>query len=357
MKKSITFIVALLAFFGSFLMENTAQAQTCDSTVSYTNATLKYVGVQYDSSGKGDMYVFYTAIVGSSGKDVSHAGIQVPVCISGSNWSAGTWTGTITSPTLTDKKSSFSLGTDKSHPNSPYVIKTNFQINKSSTLNFYIKLDTMLKISCVATYIKPGSTFENDSIPGANSNCGPLPVKWYKVAVEAGDGINLIKWSTTTEIHNEKFEIERSDGNSIFQKIGEVAGAGNSSQILYYEFIDNHPLSGKNYYRVKQIDYDGKFDYSPIFSAQSKKESGLSIYPNPTKSGQVVTINSFGFMEANDNKIIIHDLVGKVILESVFTGYGNILYLNLSKGTYLITAISKDNNGRDKIFRQRLIVQ
>ncbi|MRX48323.1 fibronectin type III domain-containing protein [Pedobacter puniceum] len=79
-------------------------------------------------------------------------------------------------------------------------------------------------------------------------------------ARRVSNGVSL-NWSTTLESNNARFEIERANDNGVFVKIGEKEGAGNSNRTLTYNFIDNNPLNGNNYYRLKQIDFNGKYEY------------------------------------------------------------------------------------------------
>ena len=73
---------------------------------------------------------------------------------------------------------------------------------------------------------------------------------------------NLLEWITSTEINNDYFTLERSSDAQNFSAIGIVNGAGNSNISLNYNFIDDSPLKGINYYRLKQTDFDGVFSYS-----------------------------------------------------------------------------------------------
>jgi len=74
----------------------------------------------------------------------------------------------------------------------------------------------------------------------------------------------LLSWSTSNEINNDYFAIERSTDGVSFDNIGETDGQGTSSHLSEYEFVDKAPKDGSNYYRLKQVDYDGQFTYSKI---------------------------------------------------------------------------------------------
>ena len=145
-----------------------------------------------------------------------------------------------------------------------------------------------------------------------------LPIRLSKFeAVRNRNQVNL-NWITENEINNDFFTIERSIDGKEFFEIGRKKGAGNSSTTLFYSSIDERPLKGTSYYRLKQTDFDGKYAYSQIESVIFNEKTfinGLKIYPNPSESYQVnielsseskqkvtcVLINSVGQEKASDS--------------------------------------------------------
>lgn len=87
------------------------------------------------------------------------------------------------------------------------------------------------------------------------------------------DQTTLLSWQTASEINNEKFAIERSTNNESFDLIGEIKGAGTSSQVQNYAFEDNQFHAGINYYRLKQIDFDGQIEYSKTITVVNKNNN------------------------------------------------------------------------------------
>lgn len=81
---------------------------------------------------------------------------------------------------------------------------------------------------------------------------------------------NLLVWQTIKEKDNEGFEIERSQDGIAWNSIGFVAGNGNTVETHDYEFLDDKPLKGINYYRLKQVSSDGKYEYSRIVILERK---------------------------------------------------------------------------------------
>lgn len=129
------------------------------------------------------------------------------------------------------------------------------------------------------------------------------------------NGVQLL-WETSNELNHAWFEIERSTDAKVFTTIGKVVGSGNSNVNKSYTFYDNTPISGTNYYRLKQIDYEGVFDYSPVVVvnynlASNNFSESITIYPNPAADEVNILINKN--ISANASRILIYDLQGKKV--------------------------------------------
>jgi hypothetical protein len=114
---------------------------------------------------------------------------------------------------------------------------------------------------------------------------GTLPIQLSPFTAQKtnSDEINL-QWTTESEINNDYFTIERSSDGIAFETITKQKGAGNSTQKLFYSFIDKLPFNGKNYYRLKQTDYDGKFTFSQVVFVQiNQTKDKIILYPNPSR--------------------------------------------------------------------------
>ena len=105
---------------------------------------------------------------------------------------------------------------------------------------------------------------------------------------------NLLQWQTASESQNKGFDIEASKDGVRFEKIGFVAGNGTTNTRQDYSFKDEGH-SGVTYYRLKQLDFDGGFEYSKIISIVRKDEKTVSVFPNP--SAGVFTITGMEDME------------------------------------------------------------
>lgn len=122
-----------------------------------------------------------------------------------------------------------------------------------------------------------------------------LPVELSRFDATAQDNDALLTWETASEVNNEKFIVQRSRDAANWTSIGEVAGHGNSSEVHNYAFTDADLLSGKYYYRLKQVDFDGASEYSDIRSVTIKGTNDRAIsevrmYPVPVHaSGTIYT--------------------------------------------------------------------
>ncbi len=119
-----------------------------------------------------------------------------------------------------------------------------------------------------------------------------LPVELTKFEGLYSLGKVKLNWQTATEINNDYFEVQRATVQQDFQTIGKVEGNGDSDALIDYEFEDLRPVNGINYYRLKQVDFDGKFEYSPIVVVYTSiMVPKFDIYPNPAESYVFISTN------------------------------------------------------------------
>lgn len=125
--------------------------------------------------------------------------------------------------------------------------------------------------------------FSSFRLAVTNLNNEFFPVEWLSfTGEEMGEQVRL-NWETGEEINNEKFEVLRSPDRQTFEVIGEVPAGGSSKHS--YRFVDRQPLSGVNFYRLKQVDFDGTFSYSSTIEVNVGLGAALELvgaYPNPT---------------------------------------------------------------------------
>lgn len=128
-----------------------------------------------------------------------------------------------------------------------------------------------------------GVAFDNVVIYGGVS---PLPVELVSFNGSAENNKVDLDWLTATELNNDYFEIQRSTDGIDFEVIGNVTGNGTTSVLNSYEFVDHSPAYGVNYYRLRQVDYDGAQELHYIIRVNNDFiRSGIEamVYPNPSR--------------------------------------------------------------------------
>lgn len=151
----------------------------------------------------------------------------------------------------------------------------------------------------------------------------PLPVELISFNASFTDPDVVLTWQTASEANSAFFIIEQSADARHFKEIGRHEAAGNSATILNYRFTDRKPASGTNYYRLKQVDFDGRFSYSSIKSVTTNwQNSVLKINPVPVLKGEPLRL-MFRHKQAEVAIIILLGASGKVWLkkEVKSTGY------------------------------------
>ena len=180
----------------------------------------------------------------------------------------------------------------------------------------------------------------NYQTSGALSGNSILPVVWLDFNAELinSDQIKL-DWSTASEINNSRFEIERTFDNKNWETIGNVKGNGNTNSISNYQFIDNalttiNQQSSTIYYRLKQVDFDGKFEYSKTVSVKLLENNKIEISPNPFTDEISLKIP----LIYKNNLIEIFDLTGRKVFEKIILDSEVKINLNsiTDKGLYFL---------------------
>jgi len=166
----------------------------------------------------------------------------------------------------------------------------------------------------------------------------PLPLILNNFNVKSDNCIADLNWSTSSETNVEKFEIEKSETNNAkWKTIGSVIAHGNSTTNSTYYFKDDNISINNNVvmYRLKMIDIDASFMYSPVVNAILKcDEQNLSVFPNPVTNGILnVSLNSAEKVEANLTSVTGQQLK-KITIKN---GINNIDVSELSNGVYFLS--------------------
>ena len=170
----------------------------------------------------------------------------------------------------------------------------------------------------------------------------PLPVTLVTLSATPQGQRVFINWTSLAEKDVSHYELEKSADGQNFTKFGEQKALGNDELSQGYQSIDNRPINGINYYRLKVWDEDGKFSYSKIVSANINPSAGFILYPNPN-NGSKVSINSDVALPEEDIQLTIIDLSGRVVYRRLISASQRtsthsieLEALNLSSGNYFI---------------------
>ena len=230
-------------------------------------------------------------------------------------------------------------GTSSDNPNAIFV---------DNTQNLYVTGNTW---SSPLTFGSNSPTFSFNSSPmvvAKLGNLGTLPIELLSFNASKTGNMVLVNWQTETETYNHYFLIERSTDGTHFCNIGKVEGAGNSTTVKEYMLIDSFPKAGINYYRLKQVDYNGKSTIpTPIKSVDFENNSiqSIKVYPNPAKKTVYIEMTRPDELQT----ISLLDVSGRLVIQ---TTDRQINIESLQNGVYFIQV-----NTSSEIFKQKLIKQ
>ncbi|MFM2392795.1 MAG: hypothetical protein RLZZ546_777 [Bacteroidota bacterium] len=169
----------------------------------------------------------------------------------------------------------------------------------------------------------------------------PLPVEWLSFGGTMVEKGNLLSWSTASEVNSDYFAVEYSKDGTSFSTAGQIRAAGQSNAVQKYEYMHDYKADGLVYYRVKQVDVDGKYSYSSIISLNRKgnNDNTVIIYPNPS-DGLIhfnKEVNLIEIFDAKGSKILSRNNVGKTMDASMLPdGKYNILIDHIISSSFII---------------------
>lgn len=163
-----------------------------------------------------------------------------------------------------------------------------------------------------------------------------LPVTWVSFTAQKQNENILLKWQTAQEANSSHFIIEHSTDGQAFTSVGSLPAAGNSNSLRNYSFVHNAPQDGNNFYRLQQVDADGRINYSSIATIAIGVDNNFTITENPVRNGKLAV----RFKKAGTASIC--NTIGQVIITKyVPAGRQTINVQNLTPGVYLIRTEQK----------------
>lgn len=205
-------------------------------------------------------------------------------------------------------------------------------------------------------------TLTNFALSGSSSNWvlannASLPVELNSFTAAVSSGFVTLNWSTQTEVNNSGFEVERSSDGKSWAKLSFIKGAGTSNVARNYSYQDKTPMTGKSYYRLKQIDNDGTVHFLQSEEVTFNAPVAFALEQNHPNPFNPTTVINFSLPEAGNITLKVYNILGKEVM-TIADGYyspgKHSVTLNaatLASGVYLYRL----NNGNNSLTK-RLVV-
>ncbi|MGY6562956.1 MAG: T9SS type A sorting domain-containing protein [Luteibaculaceae bacterium] len=244
----------------------------------------------------------------------------------------------------------FMTGTDWNNGSNQVDIATSFGNNAANSITTYTTQSVDI-LASVVNAITPAIDGFRVWIFGSNTTSPPqslfvddlrleiisvLPVELTHFSAQIRSNTEaLILWETQSETNSDFFEIHKSNNGIQWDIVGTIAAAGNSSQTLRYQFVDDSFTNENTFYRLKQVDFDGSSEIFPPFLLRADQDSffDLKVFPNPA-SERIQFVN----IPAPTNAIVLLSADGKVVqrLEGKFESQQELTITHLPKQLYTV---------------------
>ncbi len=191
----------------------------------------------------------------------------------------------------------------------------------------------------------------------------PVPVELTSFAANISEGKVILNWQTATEINNSGFSIQRSSDNTSFKEIAFVRGHGTTTDKSAYSYTDNSTMSGKYYYRLKQVDFNGSFSYTSSIEVNIGIPKNFSLdqnYPNPFNPSTTirfalptnarVSIKLYNTLGQEVVNILNNEQMNAGVHETVFNAS------NFSSGVYFYRLEAKGDDGSSFAKAKRMVL-
>ncbi len=174
---------------------------------------------------------------------------------------------------------------------------------------------------------------------GTYTSSAVIPVEMISFYAKPQSQTVKLDWLTATERNNAYFDVQRSTDGQTWTNIGTVKGNGTTASKQTYNFTDEAPLSRLNYYRLKQVDFDGKLDFSSVVAVNmASNGKGFSIYPNPVSD----KLNVLSYNLDTEGSVQVFDMKGSLIKTTKLIN-NQLIVNDLPIGSYQMRLV--DRNG------------
>ena len=218
------------------------------------------------------------------------------------------------------------------------AVDINIPASSRTEYEWVIKPGTDLLQARTYTFEIRGANVAAPTGPAATLiSAGTLPLKLLSFTAQLAEKGVVLQWNTAAEEQVSHFQIEKSTDGSRFQLIGKLTAAGNGNRT--YQFTDNSTIASNTYYRLKMVDNNGSFTYSPVsrvYTGQSN--NSIMVYPNPAKDRLNISLTA----DAGPVQVTLHDVGGRTIKTFTVQSDGSTIHKvadisSLQPGIYFIS--------------------
>jgi hypothetical protein len=200
---------------------------------------------------------------------------------------------------------------------------------------------TVSSLAATNKFLYAGGGYGISGCPGCNGIARfgeePFPVEWLTFGAELHDEAVSLSWATASELNNMGFAIERSVPGGEWEEIGFLPGAGSSATEQQYRWTDERPALGKSFYRLRQMDFDGAFNYSTVLSVRmAPAQASFAILPNPASQATRIVLAD----EGAPARVELYDLSGrKMQVQDNALDEASLSLAGLLPGMYVVRVI------------------
>ena len=197
----------------------------------------------------------------------------------------------------------------------------------------------------------PFATFSVITLGNATGGSNPLPIQLKSFEAKPMANKVDIQWVTASELNNDYFTLERSSDGQEFAEVVRIPGKGTKQTESSYDFLDDRPIIGRSYYRLKQTDFDKKSSYSKIVLVELAlgQNPEVVVYPNPTTE-ETFSVQMNGFIPEESVQVKLSDSMGRILFTEQTTVSSSELHeirinkAGLASGVYILSVRQRSIN-------------